>query len=121
MHSDEPRIVELLRELIALKGVREEMLEARMGWARGELGELAESRRPLAVNDLLSLLTALDVRPADFFARIYGFETREGDGNGSINGKGEPDRMNRRFADSERVVAEALARRAARLGSRTKV
>src|SRR5215212_7372035 len=76
-NPEELRILELLRDLIALAGIRVEAMERRLGWEPGRLEDLLESRRGIAVEDLVEVLPLLDLQPADFFARLYGFHEKE--------------------------------------------
>ena len=101
-------MLELLRDLIALAGLRVDALEARLGWEPGRLEDLLASRRGLAMEELVEVLPLLDLQPADFFARLYGFKEKE-----TPVEKAAATRLDRRFEESRRVVEEALARRAA--------
>jgi len=108
IHWEELRIAELLRELVALSGTTAEALEDRLRWQRGRLGELLENRRDIPLGDLCEVLAVLDLTPADFFGRLYGFGARSSELN-----KATAERLDRRFEESRRVVTEALARRGA--------
>src|SRR5215208_3882636 len=76
-HAEERRILELLRDLIALADLRVDTLESRLGWEPGRLADLLESRRGMAIEDLVQVLPLLDLQPADFFARLYGLKGTE--------------------------------------------
>jgi hypothetical protein len=107
-HPEEQRMLELLRDLIALAELRVESLETRLGWEPGRLEDLLANRRGLAVEELVEVLPLLDLKPADFFARLYNFKEKETPVETAASA-----RLDRRFEESRRVVEEALARRAA--------
>ena len=106
-HPEERRVLELLSDLIGVAGIGVETIEQRLGWQQGRLSDLLESRHGIAVQDLLEVLPLLDLKPEDFFARLYGFRQKEP----SVE-KAAGARLDRRFEESRRVVEEALARRA---------
>jgi hypothetical protein len=109
-HPEERRMLELLRDLIALAGMRVDSLETRLGWEPGRLDDLLANRRGLAVEELVEVLPLLNLQPADFFARLYGLKEKEKE---MPVEKAATTRLDRRFDESRRVVEDALARRAA--------
>ena len=100
--------MELLRDLIGVGGTSVETLEQRLGWQAGRLSDLLESRRGIAVEELIEVLPLLDLKPEDFFARLYGLKRRE-----QPVEKASTNRLDRRFEESRRAIEDALARRAA--------
>jgi hypothetical protein len=119
VHPEERRIAGLLRELVVQSGVALETLEKSLGWKPGRLLDLIEGRLRLSIEDILEVLPLLSTTPTDFFAWLYGFDSRNPlDGAGretaaEMSGNGVPGQqtMDRRFEQSLRVVRDALARR----------
>jgi transcriptional regulator with XRE-family HTH domain len=110
-HPEEQRITELLRDLIGRAGLSLEAIERRLGWEAGKLPDLLESRRGVAMEDLLEILPLLGLEAEEFFARLYGFKERARPVEAVEKTAGT--RLDRRFAESSRVIEQALARRAA--------
>jgi transcriptional regulator with XRE-family HTH domain len=106
-HPEERRILELLRDLLVRAGLRVDAVEQRLGWEPGRLADLLESRRGMAIDDLMEVLPALDLQPADFFARLYGLKVEPP----PPVEKAAASRLDRRFEESRRVVEDALTRR----------
>ncbi len=121
VHPEERRIAGLLRELVVQSGVALETLEKSLGWKPGRLLDLIEGRLRLSIEDILEVLPLLSTTPTDFFAWLYGFDSRSPlDGQGrettaETSGNGVPGQqtMDRRFDQSLRVVRDALTRRRA--------
>jgi hypothetical protein len=118
MHSEERRIAGLLRELILESGATLEKVEDHLHWEPGRLSAVLDGDERLAFDDLFELLPELGATPADFFAWLYGFETREGQGVG--HGAKQDDlppvasrSLDQRFDKSLRVVRNAMERRRA--------
>ncbi|HEY0512989.1 MAG TPA: hypothetical protein VGH73_13855 [Thermoanaerobaculia bacterium] len=120
-HPEERRIVGLLGELIVQSGAPLETLEQRLGWSPGRLLDLLEGRLRLGFEDVLEMLPLLGTTPTDFFAWLYGFDSKGPAGLGGDEGvpesvaAGSPAEtaMDRRFEQSLRVVRSSLARRRA--------
>lgn len=118
-HPEERRIAGLLRELIVQSGAPLETLEKRLGWEPGRLPDLLEGRLRLSFEDVLEILPLMSTTPTDFFAWLYGFDTkdsmagvsREATAETSPGGFPAPPAMDRRFEQSLKVVRSALARR----------
>jgi hypothetical protein len=119
VHPEERRIAGLLRELVVQSGVALETLEKSLGWKPGRLLDLIEGRLRLSIEDILEVLPLLSTTPTDFFAWLYGFDSRNPLDGASretaaeTSGNGVPGQqtMDRRFEQSLRVVRDALARR----------
>jgi transcriptional regulator with XRE-family HTH domain len=119
MHPEERRIAGLLRELIVQSGAALETLESRLGWEPGHLSSLLEGKRRLNFEDTLEILPLLGTTPTDFFAWLYGFESKEpvrgaeeelvAAAGGSLAQRA----LDHRFDQSLRVVKAAIARRQA--------
>jgi len=117
-HPEERRIAGLLRELIVQSGTTLEGVEDRLSWERGRLTELLDGRVRLSFEDVLEILPLLNATPADFFAWLYGFDSREAEmSEGTLSSSLQaetswPERTtDRRFEKSLRVVKQAIARR----------
>jgi transcriptional regulator with XRE-family HTH domain len=117
MHPEERRIAGLLRELIVQSGAPLETLESRLGWEPGHLSSLLEGKRRLNFEDTLEILPLLGTTPTDFFAWLYGFESKESAREAEEDlwvaaGGFPPQRaVDHRFDRSLRVVKAAIARR----------
>jgi hypothetical protein len=119
VHPEERRIAGLLRELVVQSGVALETLEKSLGWKPGRLLDLIEGRLRLSIEDILEVLPLLSTTPTDFFAWLYGFDSRNPLDGASretaaeTSGNGVPGQqtMDRRFEQSLRVVRDALTRR----------
>jgi hypothetical protein len=119
VHPEERRIAGLLRELVVQSGVALETLEKSLGWKPGRLLDLIEGRLRLSIEDILEVLPLLSTTPTDFFAWLYGFDSRNPldgasrDTAAETSGNGVPGQqtMDRRFEQSLRVVRDALTRR----------
>lgn len=118
MHPEERRIAGLLRELILESGATLERVEDRLHWEPGRLVSVLNGVERLALDDLFELLPELGATPSDFFAWLYGFETKDGQG-GSRSGIADDvppiasRTLEQRFEKSLRVVRNAMERRKA--------
>jgi hypothetical protein len=65
------RQIAFLREVIRMKGITRLELNRRLGWGRAKLGLILKEKVPLVQEDLLGILEALEIQPADFFAALY--------------------------------------------------
>lgn len=74
------RLSEALRREVERSGVDLKELAARVGRADGYFSHLFKGRITLTAEHVFAVLLAIGVKPADFFARVYG-----------IAGKPEPD------------------------------
>ncbi|MFL6231499.1 MAG: hypothetical protein ACJ76N_00025 [Thermoanaerobaculia bacterium] len=114
-HPEERRIAGLLRELIVQSGAPLETLETRLGWEPGRLSSLLEGRLRLGFEDVLEILPLLETTPTEFFAWLYGFETRDSagpEGELAVAGVSAAQKsLDRRFDQSLRVVKTAITRR----------
>jgi hypothetical protein len=100
LHPEEMRIAGSLRELVVRTEALPEVVEGSLGWRAGRLMDLVQGREGMALRDLLELLDELETPPSDFFGQLYGFAASAGDAGGDG-----------RFAESKRVVRDALFRR----------
>ncbi len=98
LHPEELRIAGSLHELVSRSEAISEVVEGSLGWRAGRLGDLIHAREGMSLRDLLELLRELNTTPNDFFSRLYG-------GGSSASGEAGG------FAESKRVVLDALARR----------
>jgi hypothetical protein len=118
-HPEERRIAGLLRELIVQSGASLETLEKRLGWEPGRLLSLLDGHLRLSFEDILEILPQVETTPTDFFAWLYGFETRHPAMTGAeaaalaVAAEGSPAEreLDRRFDQSVRVVRDAISRR----------
>jgi hypothetical protein len=100
LHPEEMRIASSLRELVVRTETVPEVVEGSLGWRAGRLMELVQGREGMSLHDLLELLEELETTPADFFGKLYGLSALAPDNAGGG-----------RFAESKRVVRDALFRR----------
>jgi hypothetical protein len=130
VHPEERRIAGLLRELIVQSGAPPETLEKRLGWEPGRLLSLLDGHLRLRFEDVLELLPLLSTTPTDFFAWLYGFETRDSGASGtgdeealavSAGDSAAQRALDRRFEQSLRVVKSAISRRQAWKEERGKI
>jgi hypothetical protein len=91
-------------------GTSSAAVESRLGWEAGRLNLLLDGPTGLSFEVLLEILPVLDATPGDFFAQLYTYTPRNGNGDGP---NGSHRLLDRRFEDSRRVVKAAIARRAA--------
>lgn len=49
-------------------------IQEKLGWGRSYISQLMTSQKSLRLDQLFTLLDALEVRPAAFFAELYGLE-----------------------------------------------
>jgi hypothetical protein len=98
LHPEEMRIAGALRELLVHAETLPEVVEGSLGWRAGRLRELLAGRDGMSMRELLELLQELNTTPSDFFSRLYTGSASEVAGDG-------------RFAESKRVVRDALFRR----------
>jgi len=115
-HPEERRIAGLLRELIVQSGAPLETLEKRLGWEPERLSSLLDGRLRLGVEDVLEILPLLETTPTEFFAWLYGFDSKdpagsEGELAAVAGGSTLQKSLDRRFDQSLRVVKSAVARR----------
>jgi len=125
-HPEERRIAGLLRELIVQSGAPLETLEKRLGWEPGRLSSLLDGRLRLGVEDVLEILPLLETTPTEFFAWLYGFDSKdsagtEGELTAVAGGSTLQKSLDRRFDQSLRAVKSAVARRRAWKEERNKV
>jgi hypothetical protein len=99
LHPEELRIAASLRDLVARAETLPEVVEGSLGWRAGRLTELLSGGGGMSLRELLDLLEELNTTPADFFGSLYG-------GAGAVDAGGDT-----RFAESKRVVRDALFRR----------
>lgn len=112
-YPEEVRIADLLREMIAHRGVSPTALEQRLGWEPGRLTAFLDGRQRLSFDHVLEILPLLGATPTDFFARLY---------DSMPPAAKTPSRqraMERLFERSLRAVRNAIARRAAWKRERT--
>jgi hypothetical protein len=102
LHPEEMRIAGSLRELVVRTEIVPEVIEGSLGWRAGRLLELIHGREGMSLRDLLELLAELETTPSDFFGRLYGLGAPPSGTEGGT-----------RFAESKRVVLDALFRRRA--------
>lgn len=122
LHPEELRLASSLRELIHEYGTTVEDIEGRLGWETDRLTSLLEGRAGWRLGDLFAVLSALEVTPADFYARHYRFKGKRSaesaldemlsqrEGEAEENFYDEV--LDRRFEKSEQVLADAIRRRA---------
>ena len=117
---EERRIAALLRELIVQSGTTLEVVESRLGWERGRLTDVLDSRLALSFDEVLEILPLIGATPIEFFAGLYGLDAKEalaslGGGPAPLapSGLQKQRAMNRLFERSLKAVRKALARRAA--------
>ena len=114
MYSDERRIAALVSELMLQSGTSADAVETRLGWEPGRLSALLAEQKGLSFEALLEILPVLDSTPGDFFAQLYAFQPRNGNGNGYDEAAAAPAKgADRQFEESRRVVKAAIARRLA--------
>ncbi len=99
LHLEEMRIASSLRELAVRAETIPETVEGSLGWPAGRLAEVLYGREGMSLRDLLELLAELNTTPADFFSRLY------------CMGAAPAMERGGRFAESKRVVLDALSRR----------
>jgi hypothetical protein len=92
-------------------GTSSAAVEGRLGWEAGRLNLLLDGPKGLSFEILLEILPVLDATPGDFFAQLYAYTPRNGNGNGD-GAVGSHRLLDRRFEDSRRVVKAAITRRA---------
>lgn len=100
LHPEEMRIAGSLRELVLRTEAVPEVVEGSLGWRAGRLMELVHGREGMSLRDLLELLDELETTPSDFFGKLYGLGAPASGPDGGA-----------RFAESKRVVRDALFRR----------
>jgi hypothetical protein len=120
LHPEERRIAGLLRELIVQSGAPPETLEKRLGWEPQRLWNLLEGDLRLSFEDILEILPLLGTTPTDFFAWLYGFDSKNSVTAGAAREVGsaalagdslDQKTLDRRFDQSLRVVRDAISRR----------
>jgi hypothetical protein len=129
LHPEERRIAGLLRELIVQSGASPETLEKRLGWEPGRLSSLLDGHLRLRFEDVLELLPLLSTTPTDFFAWLYGFDTKDSGASGKekmelttlADDSVAQRALDRRFEQSLRVVKAAISRRQAWKEERGKI
>jgi hypothetical protein len=122
LHPEEMRLTSSLRELIRELGTTIEDIEGLLGWKTEELSALLDGRRGWKLGEVFEVLSALELDPAEFYAIHYGFkESRSVEVTLDKILKGQEDRLpevfysdiiDRRFKDSQKVLEEAVGRRA---------
>jgi len=99
LHPEEMRIAVSLRKLLLQAATLPEVVEGSLGWRACRLHELLAGRDGMSMRELLELLQELNTTPADFFSRLYASPPAA-----ELAGDA-------RFAESKRVVRDALFRR----------
>ncbi|MEM7052620.1 MAG: hypothetical protein AAF604_23350 [Acidobacteriota bacterium] len=62
-----------LKDLLRERGLTQRWVEGHLGWASGYLSQLLAPGPPaLKVQQVLEILTAIEVTPAEFFSGLYG-------------------------------------------------
>jgi len=122
LHPEELRLASSVRGLIREFGTTVEDIEGRLGWDAERLTALLEGRKGWKLEEVFEVLSALELAPAEFYALHYGFKGKrsaESALDKVLLGREEQpvedfyaDVLDRRFKDSQRVLEEAVGRRA---------
>jgi hypothetical protein len=122
LHPEELRLANSLRELILELGTTVEDVEGRLGWEAERLTTLLEGRKGWKLEEVFEVLSVLDLTPTDFYALHYGFKAKRTAqavlDEVLLRGQ-EPSEddfydevLDRRFKESQKVLQEAVRRRA---------
>jgi transcriptional regulator with XRE-family HTH domain len=120
LNPEELRLARSLRELILEAGTTVEDVEGRLGWDAERLSTLLAGQKGWKFEEVLDVVSTLEVEPADFFARVYGLQGERSAElvlDEIVLGREEQalenfyDILERRFEESQKVVQEAVRRR----------
>ena len=68
-------ILRALQEKIQRQGFTQKEVQEALGWGRTYISQLVRGQKSLRIEQIILILRVIKVRPADFFAEIYGADT----------------------------------------------
>ena len=68
-------ILRALQEKIQHQGFTQKEVQEALGWGRTYISQLVRGQKSLRIEQIILILRVIEVRPADFFAEIYGAGT----------------------------------------------
>ena len=68
-------ILRALQEKIQHQGFTQKEVQEALGWGRTYISQLVRGQKSLRIEQIILILRVIKVRPADFFAEIYGADT----------------------------------------------
>ena len=68
-------ILRALQEKIQRRGFTQREVQEALGWGRTYITQLVRRQKSLRIEQIILILRVIKVRPADFFAEIYGADT----------------------------------------------
>ena len=68
-------ILRALQEKIQDQGFTQKEVQEALGWGRTYISQLVRGQKSLRIEQIILILRVIKVRPADFFAEIYGADT----------------------------------------------